>query len=268
MTNQFDRPVMTKISHIVPADSMVERALSVVRILGAGVVTLIASIGTVVFAGAERTRGGIAPLLRLWAKSALFLSKVNVKIEGLHHVNPSDSYIFMTNHQSMYDILVVQASLPVKSVWFAKVELFRIPVFGRALLRADYIPVDRSSKKTAFQSLEQAINKLKMGFSIVIFPEGSRSSDGNVKPFKRGGVVLAMRSGRPIVPVSILGSGAILPKGRLQLRPGTVFVKIHQPIETACIEKKNIDLLIHKVQSIIASDVEAYNKSLESIYHE
>jgi 1-acyl-sn-glycerol-3-phosphate acyltransferase len=195
---------------------------------------------------------------RCWARSILLISRVRVNVEGLDNVTAGESYVYMANHQSMYDIPALLGHLPVQFRWLAKIELFRIPVFGYAMSRAGYIEIDRSNRRAAFNSIERAARKVQEGASIIIFPEGARSKDGGIKAFKKGGFVLALKSKRPIVPVTVLGSQSILPTGSLNVRSGKILVRIHPPIETTSFTIKTVDGLIEAVRSVICRGMEEY----------
>lgn len=208
-------------------------------------------------------RGGNVPHLvaRLWARSILFVSRVKVSVQGLHHIDPIGTYIYMVNHQSMYDILVVLGYLPVQFRWLAKMELFRIPVFGYAMARAGYISIDRSDRRSAHKSLQEAAEKIARGVSVVVFPEGTRSTDGQIKPFKAGGFHLAIRSGQPIVPVVICGTGHVMRKGSLRIRPGRVMVSINPPVDTSSYNNRTKQLLMESLRSTMKQELEKIQAS-------
>jgi 1-acyl-sn-glycerol-3-phosphate acyltransferase len=193
---------------------------------------------------------------RLWARSILFLTRVKVSVKGLEHIDPRVPYLYMANHQSMFDILSLLAYLPVQFRWLAKKELFHIPVFGYSMARAGYISIDRSDRRSAHKSLLEAARKIAGGVSVVIFPEGSRSTDGRIRPFKAGGFHLAIRSGRPIVPVVISGAREVMPKGRLRIRPGHICVSVNPPIDTTSYKDKAKKDLMERVHSIMEQDLE------------
>jgi 1-acyl-sn-glycerol-3-phosphate acyltransferase len=162
----------------------------------------------------------------------------------------------MVNHQSMFDILVLQGRLFFQFRWLAKQELFRIPIFGPAMARAGYVSIDRSNARSAHKSLLAAARKVARGVSVVVFPEGSRSRDGEIGSFKPGGFHLAFRAGRPIVPVVICGTHSIMPKGSLRISPGRVTVSINSPIETASYAKGDKSRLMETVRSVMKEDLE------------
>ena len=193
---------------------------------------------------------------RIWAKTVLLLSRVTVSVQGLHHLDPGATYIYMVNHQSMFDILVLQGYVSVQFRWLAKRELFQIPVFGPSMTRAGYVSIDRSNRRMAHKSLLEAARKIAQGVSVVIFPEGSRSQDGEIMPFKPGGFHLAVRAGQSIVPVAICGTHDVMPKGSLRISPGRVTVSINPPIETASYAKGDKNLLMETVRSVMKNDFE------------
>lgn len=202
---------------------------------------------------------GEAPHLvaRAWGRSLLFAARVKVTVKNPGNLDSSRSYIYMSNHQSNFDIPVLLAYLPVQFRWLAKVELFRIPIFGFAMRRAGYISIDRSDRKSAIRSLHHAAEIIRGGVSVLIFPEGTRSRDGNIRSFKSGGFILAIDSGVPIVPVIIHGTWPIMPKDRLRIRPGNVVLEIQNPIETSSYSRKNKGELMDKISQIIT---EAHEK--------
>ncbi len=169
---------------------------------------------------------------RLWSKVALLVSGVRLETYGAEHIPKDRPAIFASNHASQFDILVLYLALPVQFRFVVKKELFKIPLFGQAMRRAGYIPIDRSGGKAALMSLKKAAEAIRNGTSVVVFPEGTRSVDGRLKPLKPGAIVLAIKSGCPIVPVAISGSHRVLPKGRLRIRPGKIKVRIGQALET------------------------------------
>jgi 1-acyl-sn-glycerol-3-phosphate acyltransferase len=155
----------------------------------------------------------------------------------------------------MFDILALLGHLPVQFRWVAKKELFQIPIFGYSMARVGYVSIDRSNRQSAIQSLKEAAQRISQGVSVMVFPEGTRSSDGEIKSFKKGGFYLATDSGRPVVPVVIWGTRHVMPKGKLLIRPGTVVLSINRPIETTPY-KKNRNALIEEVGTIMKRDLD------------
>ncbi len=185
---------------------------------------------------------------KLWSGIILFASGVKVKIYGREKIKPEGSYIFAANHSSQFDIFALYWAIPVEFRWLAKIELFRIPILGHAMSAIGYIPIDRTNRKAAFRSIDKAAEEVKGGTSIIIFPEGTRSIDGILQNFKKGGFILAIKSQRPIVPVSIKGSQRVLPKGTWKVTPGTIVVRFGKPIETRGMVVKDRDKLIEMVR--------------------
>nr|HID58870.1 1-acyl-sn-glycerol-3-phosphate acyltransferase [Desulfobacterales bacterium] len=201
--------------------------------------------------------GRLAHLLgRVWAKSILFVSRVKVRVIGLENLDKNGSFIYMANHQSMFDILVLYAYLPVQFRWLAKIELFRIPLFGHAMSRIGCIGIDRSDGKAAYRSLMAAAQRVNNGISVLVFPEGTRSHDGEIKPFKKGGFLLALKSKRPIVPIVIHGTHEIMRRGRIRVKPGRVVMKINQPIQTESYNKSTQKILMDRVMRVMCDSLE------------
>jgi len=192
----------------------------------------------------------------MWARSILFGSRIKVRIRGLSNIDISRSYIYMPNHQSFYDIPVILGCLPVQFRWLAKHELFEIPLFGMAMRRAGYISINRTNRRSAFKSLKVAARIIRNGVSVVIFPEGTRSSDGHILPFKKGGFVLAIQSGVPIVPVIIQGTSAIMTKKKKKIIPGEVLIEVRAPIMTTDYTFKTKEALMDRVKTVIREPFE------------
>lgn len=190
---------------------------------------------------------------RVWAHSILLVSGVRVDVRGLANVDPARPCIYMSNHLSNFDIPVLLAYLPVQFRWLAKAELFRIPVFGPAMRGAGYISIDRSDRRSAFESLRRAADTIRNGASVLIFPEGTRSSDGEIAPFKKGGFVLAVDSGALVVPITIRGTFGIMPKGSFQIRPDRVRIVVHPPIDASDYTRKTKDGLMRAVDRAMRS---------------
>ena len=170
---------------------------------------------------------------RGWARTLLYATGVKVKAGGREKIDPAASSIYFANHESFYDILVLFAHLPGQIRFLAKQGLFYLPILGWSMAAAGFVPVDRSDRKRAAASLDVAAKKLKRGKSLVIFPEQTRTQTGELLPFKKGGVLIALKTGYPIVPVGLAGTFPILKKGSFFLTPGPVAIEIGDPIPTA-----------------------------------
>src|SRR6185369_12210697 len=166
---------------------------------------------------------------RLWARLSLLLAGARVTLHGVEHI-PAGPAIFMSNHQSNFDILTLLAVMPCQIYWIAKKELFEIPVFGASMRRGGYIPLDRSDGRRALKSMDNAAAIIRQGSSVVMFPEGTRSRDTRLLPFKRGGFLLALKAGVLVVPVTISGSGRVNPAGRTRIYRGTITITLHPPL--------------------------------------
>jgi len=218
--------------------------------------TLVCGILVIVLSFFVRSGNPLHKIARFWGKSILVVSGVKVCVKGLSNIDLSAPYIYMPNHQSNFDIPVLLGHLTVQFRWLAKMELFKIPIFGRAMRKAGYISIDRYHRESAIESLKVAANKIKNGVSVLIFPEGTRSRDGKIQPFKKGGFVMAIDSGIPIVPVVITGTRAIMPKGRFRVYPGHVSMVIRKPIDTSTYIRETKEVLMESVRRVICDNFE------------
>lgn len=168
-----------------------------------------------------------------WGRSICWFAGVPVHIAGAENLRPGQTYIFAGNHVSQFDIFSFQGFFPHDFRWIAKQELFRIPFFGPAMHRSGIISIDRSHGREAMKSLNRAAQRIADGTSVLIFPEGTRSADGTLQPFKTGAITLAIKAGVPVVPIGFQGTRSVLPKGKLLVRPGEITIRIGEPISTA-----------------------------------
>jgi 1-acyl-sn-glycerol-3-phosphate acyltransferase len=189
---------------------------------------------------------------RVWGLWILASSGARVRVEGRENVLMDRPQIFFSNHASYFDVFCLLAHLPCQFRWLAKVELFRIPFFGKVLAYGGYLPIDRSNARAAHRSMVEAAKRIAAGSSIVIFPEGTRSPDGVLQEFKSGGAVLAIRAQVPVVPVAIVGTHRIMPKGTLRIRPGRVEVRIGQPIPTEGMGARDRDRLLARARDAMS----------------
>ncbi len=198
-----------------------------------------------------RTGNPVHLIARIWGQSILWVSRVHVSVKGLSNIELDKSYVYMANHQSNFDIPVLLGCLPVQFRWLAKAELFKIPLFGRAMLGAGYVKIDRFNRKSAFESLEEAARRMRNGVSVMIFPEGTRSKDGSIRQFKKGGFVMAIKSGVAIVPVVLRGTWPIMAKGSLRINRGDVEMEIGEPIDTSGFSLETKEELMETVRTVI-----------------
>jgi len=197
------------------------------------VVTIILSAIALLISLFEKQGRALHRMAQFWAKIHLMTSGIQVSVTGLENIS-SPPYIFMCNHQSALDIFSLLNGLPVQFKWIAKRELFYIPFLGWAMKRAGYISLDRKHPREAIKAMDDAAKKIREGTNIIIFPEGTRSKDGHLLPFKKGGFSLALRAKVPIVPVGISGSNRLQPKGSfIPNQKGVIYLRIGKPVETA-----------------------------------
>lgn len=191
--------------------------------------TILFSVSAIVSTLFDSSGRAYALHARLWARLGLAMNRVSVTLAGTEHL-PDGPVIFMSNHQSNFDILALLAAMPRQIHWIAKKELFDIPLFGPSMRRGGYIPLDRGDGRKALQSMDEAAATIHQGKSVVLFPEGTRSPDGSLLPFKRGGFILARKAAVPVIPVTINGSGRINPAGQIRLYSGDIHITLHPPI--------------------------------------
>jgi len=194
-----------------------------------------------------------AAIPRAWGRLATRLAGVKVEVSGREHVSADRPCIFAGNHQSQFDIFTLQGHFPFDFRWLAKQELFRIPLFGPAMIRAGHIPVDRAHGRRAVKSLAAAAERISGGTSVIIFPEGTRSPDGKLREFKSGAMALAIKAEVPIVPFALCGTHEIMPKGTLLARPGKVVIRLGQPVETAGMAAKEKAVLAKRLHDEVAA---------------
>jgi 1-acyl-sn-glycerol-3-phosphate acyltransferase len=197
-----------------------------------------------------------ATVARLWAKFLLFASGVQVSVEGLQNIDPNGSYIFMANHTSYIDTPVVLANISVQFRFLAKRGLFQIPFLGTHLSRAGHIPVPREDPRAAVKTLQLAAETVqRKKISLLIFPEGGRTPDGVLAPFKEGGAYIAIRAGAAIVPLVLVGGRQVLPYGGGIVKSGKITMRILPPIETAGMSLKERGPLTEKVRTLLLSEL-------------
>ncbi len=187
---------------------------------------------------------------RSWSRFALLITGAKVEVVGAGHLEPDRPYILVANHQSVFDIPAIMAHFPVPFRWVARKGLFRIPVFGRGMRSIGSISVDRNDPRSAIRSFNRALAEMRPGDSILVFPEGTRTPDGRVHEFKSGAFILAEKSGFPVVPIAIVGTDRLQPKGSFSVRPGRVKIVITRPIAADAMKRQ--DLARHARERIIS----------------
>lgn len=198
---------------------------------------------------------------RIWARWITGVCGIRVDVEGVEQLDPRRSYVIVSNHLSNFDIWATLAAVPLNIRFIAKKELLRLPIFGQALALSDHIVIDRSNPEVAIARINERIaGQINDGFCILFYAEGTRSRDGKVHTFKKGGVTLALRTGLPVVPMSVSGTRKFLPRSHVIIRPaGRVKIVLAPPIETTNCPLDRRDELNEQVrQAIIRNYVEDY----------
>ncbi len=218
-------------------------------------VTIPVALLEIVLSFVDRSGASFHAVGRFWSWMILRLYGIRVSVEGKEHLNPSESYIYVSNHASMFDIPAVLVGIPDQIRIVLKKELTRIPFFGWAMALGPYIVIDRFHAKDAARSLDQAAVRMRNGASVLLFAEGTRTLDGKLQPFKRGAFALASKSGVPIIPVAINNTFRILPKGSRIVRPAHITLVLGRPIPTQGISGKQAEMkLMEEVHQAIAEN--------------
>ncbi len=198
--------------------------------------------------------GDIRVLYRLFmwgARAGIWLTGVRVETVGLDRLDASRSYIFMSNHVSNLDPPIQIPVVPKRTSVMVKKELFKVPILGQAMLKGDLVPVDRGNRDAGIEAVRAAKGVISKGLNMTIYVEGKRSFDGKLLPFKKGPFYLAMECGVPVVPMTIVGTHYAMPKARFAIKPGTVQVIFHDPIDPKDFGDR--DALMEKVRLAIES---------------
>jgi 1-acyl-sn-glycerol-3-phosphate acyltransferase len=190
---------------------------------------------------------------RWWSRGLLFFARVSVRVSGREHLQPGRTYVYASNHASYMDVPVIFAYLPANFRIMAKSSLFHIPFLGWHLRRSGHMPVDQGNPRRAARSLLGAAEHVKQGTPVFIFPEGARSPSGLLEEFKPGTFLLAIKSGAPVVPITLNGVRDVLPMNSWRLRPGRVEMIFHPPIPTAGMHTDDAAQLAAAVRAAIAS---------------
>jgi 1-acyl-sn-glycerol-3-phosphate acyltransferase len=194
-----------------------------------------------------------------FGNSILNITNIKPEIIGLENVKRNENYVFVANHSSLFDIPILQAIIPNNFRMIYKKELEKVPFFGLVLKKSPYISIIREESKNAMDSINQAIESIKNGTSVVIFPEGTRSKDGQLQEFKRGAFLLASRAGKPIIPITIIGTTKILPKGKLEFNSGEIKIIFDKEIPVnQDISRKEEKQLVSQIYNIINDNLNKY----------
>ncbi len=203
------------------------------------------------------TSGGPAYRIeRWWAFVVSKLMGLSYSVHGAEKVTPGASYIVTPNHQSNADIVALVLALPLRFRWVIKKSLLRIPLFGWGLARTGAIAIDRSNRRQSIESLRRASEKLRGGWSVLIYPEGTRTPDGNLLPFKKGAFMMAVQTGIPILPVTNNGAFKVLPRNSVWFRPGHITVTIGDPIVTEGLTEEDVPELMERTRVEISKSLD------------
>lgn len=220
------------------------------------IATLIGASSALALSTVRPGSDAVMRIARIWSRIMIRTVGARVHYEGLDRIAGLAPRVFIANHQSYVDIWVLMRVLPRTTRFVVKQELRRLPVFGWALARNDFVFVDRADRARAIQSLEAASGKIRRGRSVVLFAEGTRTKDGRLQPFKKGPFHLALSAGVPIVPVAISGSGKVMPAGRFRVRPGVVRVRFLDPIAVEPHRPDDVPGLLAKVHDAVREQLE------------
>ena len=191
----------------------------------------------------------------LWVDWLLRTNDIRLRLEGMENLKKDQSYILVSNHASILDIPALISAAPFPVRFLAKRSLLWFPIFGWVMYFSGHLLIDRQSAKSALGSLKKASSLLQEGVSIIVFPEGTRSPDGEVKEFKRGAFLLAQHSKFPVVPVSIIGAYEMLPRQGWCLWPGNIYIRIGEPIRTRDLSRQEARDLMKRVRATIMENL-------------
>lgn len=229
----------------------------------AGVATLIGSSAVLVLIPFVKASTLSRVVAGTWARTLAGVVPMPVTVLGRDNVDPEQSYVVVSNHQSLSDILVLYGWLGIDFRWVMKQELRSIPGLGAACEKLGHIYIDRSNHQAAIESINAAKDRIAGGTSVLFFPEGTRSNDGRLKRFKKGAFRFALDAGLPVLPVTVDGACDVLPARRYDLRPGRARLVIHPPVATEGLAAKDVPALSEKVKTIIGSSLPEGAKSGE-----
>ena len=220
------------------------------------ILTFICSIFAMVFSLIDRSHTLYFKISKFFSRGVLWLSGIKLEITGLDNLDKKKTYVFVSNHSSQYDIVVLQKTIPNRMAMIFKKELAKIPFFGWQLAMGPYVMIDRENYEKALRSIEEAKVKMqKQNISIVVFAEGTRSKTGKIQPFKRGAFRLATQVAYPIIPTTIVGSNKIMPKGTYRLRRGTIKVHFAKPIQSDGVKTRREEIdLMNRVREVIVQN--------------
>lgn len=229
------------------------------RLLHTAVAFAVAVVDTVIMGTYGTLVGFIPPrgdwtrnAARLWARIILWACGVRLFVEGMERIPRDGPVVFMSNHESWLDIPTLLVAIPTQVRFLAKKSLFSVPFLGWAMRAMGFIPVDRENRRLAVRSFEEAAARIRAGRSVLVFPEETRTPNGELLPFQRGGFLIALKAQLPILPVGLEGPRRVLAKKRYLLRAGKVVVRFGNPVPTEGLGVTGKDALMRQVREAIA----------------
>jgi 1-acyl-sn-glycerol-3-phosphate acyltransferase len=220
----------------------------------AAVATVILGLAVIIAAllGVEDKPGGLYDKVpRWWSIAVLWVVGVKMRVHGMENARGGQPYIFASNHVSWFDVPSLAKILP-RNKFVAKSELFKVPIFGRAMRAVGMIEIQRENRKAAFGAYEVAAERIRAGNSVVVFPEGTRGHEYPLRPFKKGPFVLAIAAGVPIVPIIVHGTIEIMPRHSLWVHPGTIDIHLLEPVSTTGVDYDHREALMKAVRTRMA----------------
>jgi 1-acyl-sn-glycerol-3-phosphate acyltransferase len=236
--------------------------LHLLRLALVGVYTVVLGVPAIVLGLGDRSGQVVVRIGRIWVRWILATFGVTVQAEGLENIPSHAPVIFMSNHQSLFDIPAIVHTLPVGWRFVAKKELVRVPVFGWALVTTGQIIIDRGNRVRAVRSLRKAAERIRAGSNVIVFPEGTRSPTGMLRQFKSGPFHLAVEAQVPVIPVTVSGSQRVTRKGSLEVHPGVVKIRYGKPIPTRGLTPEDRNDLKTRVRDAI---IQGYDPGFQGV---
>jgi 1-acyl-sn-glycerol-3-phosphate acyltransferase len=222
--------------------------------LWVAIATIILGIPVMIAGMLSRTGNLAFSISKIWAYVILAVSFVSTEIKNKEKLLTGTSYIIISNHQSHFDIIALVTTLGIQFRWIIKKEILKIPIFGYALYTSRNIFIDRTNTTRAIESINKGVDRLPKDAGVMVFAEGTRSSDGQIHEFKKGGFMIAIARNIPILPVTVNGSRRVLPKGSLAVKPGNIQVVIGDPISTSGYTTDTVQELIDKTRQVVMAN--------------
>jgi len=237
--------------------SIVAPFRTAVGVLVGGLLTLVLGTFVIVMSRIDPESGSITWSMRTWARTLDFFAGLRISVEGLEHLEGGGSFVFVSNHLSNLDPPLHIAEVPASIRFLAKKELFRYPVFGQAIRAVGIVETDRQAGPAAHREINRQVARvMEHHWSLIIYPEGTRSRDGELKPFKKGAFRIAVDNGLPIVPITIAGTREAWIPGKAWVHGGPVRMVIHEPIPTTDLGAEHITDLRDRARTVIAETYE------------